>query len=90
MVFRKVLEFQTQVLTSQQNESYLDRETDKRNILPNVERGQHWDCLLQAEGKTGRTPEKDLALSRVKTTPEHLVFNTDNEAWNWNVPGNFL
>lgn len=88
MIFRKVLEFQTEVLTSQQNEPYLDR--DKGNILPNVERGQHWDWLLQAEGETGRTPEKDLALSKAKTIPEHLVFNTDNTTWNQNVPENFL
>lgn len=89
MVFRKVPEFQTEVLTSQQNEPYLDRETDKGNILPNVERGQHWDWLLQAEEETGRTPEKDPALQG-QNHPEHLVFNTDKTTWNQNVPENLL
>lgn len=72
VVFRKVLEF---LKSSPASRMSLAGQRDRQ------ERGQYWDWLLQTEGETGRT-EKGLALSKVKTTPEHLVFNTDNTTWN--------
>ena len=50
--------------------------------------GQGKDCLSppsrgdRGGEERGRISGKDLVLSKVKTTPEHLVFKEEDTSWN--------